>query len=302
MVKIDPDDILTSGVYIYIQFALAAATLLVSIVTAFLFVMKTERKRTYFYYAMSFIVAGSIITSILYFGQNICDTDVLKVDYCPPWMINEVRFVLWETCYVMLLSLIVASTFKYTVIKTLNRWNIDFQPLIILGGLFFFLAASSLNILAFTPERTLLKVKVISAIVLGFLTYALFFDVAFLIFLLKKLRDTRKICVTIPKNVNQAYTSTRNAILFFLFVIPVVIILFFLNALLNPTESATYDNIFNLTKNLIHFFIIVYFSLDVQAMILIKRLAEVEDCSSSFFGLDSTLVASQNSKSSKEIK
>ncbi len=291
MVKIDEGDVLTSGGFIYIQFILASLTLLVSLGTAYLLYYKTEYKKTYFYFSMMLIVFCSVLTSFLYFFQNICDTDTLKENQCPEWMANEMRLLLWETTYVLIFALIVASTFKYTVMKTLNRWKHNLQPAILLIGLLLFLGASTVSVVEYLGP---LASSIIGTVVLSFLSYALLLDVIFLIFLLKKLRDTRRICVKIPEHVNKAYRATRNALISFMIALPMMFILFFLNILLNKIGTPSYGNISNLIKNLIHFFFIVYITLDVQSMILIKKLAEVEDCSSSFFGLDSTLVASRH--------
>eukprot|EP00834_Sanchytrium_tribonematis_P003028 NODE_107_length_18988_cov_0.534491.p6 type:complete len:291 gc:universal NODE_107_length_18988_cov_0.534491:7257-8129(+) len=280
MVKIDPDDILNNDAFTYIGFALNSLCLIIGIVTVVKFVRETTRKKTYFYYAMVAIVIGSVLTSIIFFFQVICDSRSLKENVCQQWMLDLTN-AMWQIAYLMMFALVISSTFKYTVLRTMNHWKWDLQPFLLLIGLFLYLSTSILRILATISYNNSYKYSIIAL-----LLYTVIVDVIILGYLLKKLRDTRKICVNIPKNIDLAYYSTRNALVFILVGFPLLLVLFVLNSILWKDNS----NMFNFLKYLIHFAVVVYFSLNVVSMILIKTLAEVQDCSSSFFGLDSTLV------------
>ena len=288
MVKIQADDVLTTTPYFIVGLVLALICLMISIFTIWQLKAKTEFKKTYFYYSMMLIVAGSFITSILYFSNVICDTRSLRENYCPNWINVYINVLMWEITYLMFFALLVGASFKYTVIKTLNRWKYDLQPPIMIVGLFFYLATSVTRIAYATPLIT--DTLSIVFLVTSYILYTVMIDVSFLIILLRKLRETRKVCVVIPKHLESAYKSNKSSLIAFIVMFPTLFILVILTRALHLEDGETRDNVSNLLKYLLHLAAIIYFSLNVFSMVLIKKLAEVEDCSSSYFGLDSTVV------------
>eukprot|EP00835_Amoeboradix_gromovi_P002700 NODE_158_length_16653_cov_0.456929.p6 type:complete len:299 gc:universal NODE_158_length_16653_cov_0.456929:6733-5837(-) len=289
MVTIDPDDILTTDTFTIIGFVLAIISLIISIATVYQLKRKTEFKKTYFYFSMILIVSGSLITSLLYFSQVICDSRSLKENSCKNWMYYGLNLLLAHMTYLLFFVLLLASTFKYSILRTINQWKINYQPLIIAVGLVLYLATMATKVATLWYNVPSLLFSLV-----GLLTiYSATVDVTFLVLLLKQLRQTRMVCVSIPKPIEKAYISTRNALLVFLLIFPVIIILVVLSFWVSNKNKELYDNCFITFKYTAHALAVYYFLLDVISMVLIKKLTDVESGSSSYFGLDSTYLGSE---------
>ena len=285
--QIQSDDVLNSDIFGVIGFIIATMCLLVSVYSALQLYNKTEFKKTYFYYSMIVIIGGSLLTSILFYSQVVCDTRTLKENACFPWMQDGLNVVLWEITYMIFFALLIGASFKYTIIRTLNQWKLNLQAPLLIVGLVLYLAAA---IIRFAEIQVFTQASFLFGTVAAFFSYSLLVDVGFMILLLKNLRETRNVCVVIPKHLEATYIATRNTLIMFSVVFPLLMILFLVSFSISEDHKEAKDNSSNLIKYLLHLAAVVYFALDVLSMVLIKKFAEVEDCSSSYFGLSSTVI------------
>eukprot|EP00834_Sanchytrium_tribonematis_P008236 NODE_909_length_3117_cov_0.336978.p2 type:complete len:269 gc:universal NODE_909_length_3117_cov_0.336978:1805-2611(+) len=249
------DSILIVGLILsYISF-------LISIYSIYKLYMRMDFKWTRFHLLMWIIVILELMSSLLFFIQNICDSKSFGPTYCTPIM-QILTEIMWITGYVIIFLLLLNAVNKYKAVKSLYHWKYNLKYILQLVGFAFLMTIIIIRL--FYPD---IRQRTSKYTILAYLVYVYFFDALMEILLIKILFHSRSRFFKMPTNVKNAYLFTRHSITTYLLIIPVLIVSF-LNTSDNP-------NLFHLFQYIIYTLLSFHIYFNISSMIFIRMICSI---------------------------
>ncbi len=249
------DHFLTDIPVLIVGLVAAYICILANLLSGYKLFIKLEQKKTFFYFVMWAIIILSLLSSLLFASQVVCDSKDMKKQYCS----STIAKIMWIISYTALLALLQNAVNKYQVVMRICYWKIDFSIVLRLVGT---LVYTSLLI-----SRLMNLEDIEEYLVLVFLLYVYILDASMEIILLRKIWRTRSQCFDVPTRLRKAYFFAKHSIVAYVLVIPVAVVLLLI-AKENP-------NLFNLFKYLIYLLLNVHIYFNVTSMIFICKLGSL---------------------------